>query len=167
VSVICYRCNTSWPGLAEVIQSRKHRRSHRLLFRTLVHRLEQGLVRLHLPPGTIQDWITALAVVSHPLYRVTPNQFAQLTKVKYLLLRVMILIPLGVGGGCSPTTSAPPFCLICPRAWFCDVHRRRLPIHDRFFEQDGDDHDSHRHIGHGTVSGGSFVKKRFFCFFVR
>ena len=94
------------------------------------------------------------------------GQFAQLTKIKYVLLALMILIPLGIGGGLFSRDMSPPFCLICPA-------RMILPMFTGDFSQFTVDFSSPTAIVM-TALGisvtalflvGSFVKKRFFCFF--
>ena len=119
------------------------------------------------PLGTLQDWLTALRIrlgIRYANYR--RSQFLQLTWVKYVLLALMLLLPLGIGGGWWSHDMSPPFCLICPG-------RTILPMFTGDFSQLSIDFSSKTALvmtalGMG-VTGlflvGSFVKKRFFCFF--
>lgn len=128
--------------------------------------LNKGWCGFVCPLGTIQDWITSLRQMVGVRYgRYSQGQFSQLTKVKYILLALTILIPLGIGGGFLSHDMSPPFCLICPA-------RMILPLFT------GD--TSHFTIDFSTKTAlvmtalgmvvtalflvGSFVKKRFFCF---
>ncbi|HUX62580.1 4Fe-4S binding protein [Sulfuricella sp.] len=119
------------------------------------------------PLGTIQDWITALRRRLGVRYsRYTQGQFHALSRIKYLLLALMILIPLGIGGGWFSRDMATPFCLICPG-------RMILPMFTGDFSQFTLDFSSKTALvmtalGMGITGlflAGSFVKKRFFCFF--
>ncbi|MFZ4857638.1 MAG: 4Fe-4S binding protein [Desulfuromonadaceae bacterium] len=129
--------------------------------------LNKGWCGFICPLGTIQDWLTALRRrMGIRFSRYSQSQFAQLTKVKYLLLALMILIPLGVGGGLFSSSISPPFCLICPG-------RMLLPMFTGDFSQFIIDFSSKTAmimtaLGMsitGLFLVGSFVKKRFFCFF--
>lgn len=129
--------------------------------------LNKGWCGFVCPLGTIQDWITALRKslgIRYATY--SQGQFAQLTKIKYVLLALMVLIPLGIGGGLFSHDMSPPFCLICPA-------RMILPLFTLDGSQFTIDFSSKTAIAM-TVLGmlvtalflvGSFVKKRFFCFF--
>lgn len=129
--------------------------------------LNKGWCGFVCPLGTIQDWITALRRrlgIRYSSY--TQGQFAQLTKVKYVLLALMILIPLGIGGGWFSRDLSPAFCLICPA-------RMILPMFTADFSQFTIDFSSKTAVVMtalgmavtGLFLAGSFVKKRFFCFF--
>lgn len=129
--------------------------------------LNKGWCGYICPLGTIQDWITALRRrigIRYSTY--SERQFEQLTKVKYLLLALMILIPLGVGGGLFSHDVSPPFCLICPA-------RMVLPAFTGDLSQFTIDFSSKTAmvmtaIGIAVTAlflVGSFVRKRFFCFF--
>lgn len=129
--------------------------------------LNKGWCGFVCPLGTIQDWITALRKRLGIRYsRYSHGQFEQLTKVKYILLALMILIPLGVGSGLFSHDVSPPFCLICPA-------RVVLPMFTGDFSQFTIDFSSKAALvmtalGMATLGlflVGSFVKKRFFCFF--
>jgi polyferredoxin len=129
--------------------------------------LNKGWCGFVCPLGTIQDWLTAARRRLGVRYsNYTQGQFAQLTKIKYVLLSLMILIPLGIGGGWFSRDMSPPFCLICPA-------RMILPMFTGDFTQFTVDFSSKTAMVM-TVLGlsvtglflvGSFVKKRFFCFF--
>ncbi len=129
--------------------------------------LNKGWCGFVCPLGTLQDWLTLLRRrLGIRFASYTHGQFAQLTRIKYVLLALMILIPLGIGGGFLSPDSSPPFCLICPA-------RMILPIFSGDFSQFTIDFSSRTAIFMTalgiSVTGlflvGSFVKKRFFCFF--
>ncbi|HUX29689.1 MAG TPA: 4Fe-4S binding protein [Thiobacillus sp.] len=129
--------------------------------------LNKGWCGYVCPLGTIQDWITALRRRLGARYsRYTQGQFRQLSRIKYLLLALMILIPLGIGGGWFSRDMGTPFCLICPA-------RMILPMFTGDFSQFTIDFSSKTALvmtalGMGITGlflAGAFVKKRFFCFF--
>ncbi|MEN6585893.1 MAG: 4Fe-4S binding protein [Sulfuricella sp.] len=128
--------------------------------------LNKGWCGFVCPLGTIQDWITALRRrlgIRYSSY--SRGQFEQLTRIKYILLLLMILIPLGVGGGIFSHDMSPPFCLICPA-------RMILPMFTGDFSQFSIDFSSKTALAMTALGMavtalflvGSFVKKRFFCF---
>lgn len=129
--------------------------------------LNKGWCGYVCPLGTLQDWITALRRrigIRYSSY--SESQFEKLTKVKYLLLALMILIPLGIGGGLFSHDMSPPFCLICPG-------RMVLPAFTGDLSQFTIDFSSKTAmimtaIGISVTAlflVGSFVRKRFFCFY--
>ncbi|MHB1401282.1 MAG: 4Fe-4S binding protein [Thiobacillus sp.] len=129
--------------------------------------LNKGWCGYVCPLGTIQDWITALRRRLGARYsRYTQGQFRQLSRIKYLLLALMVLIPLGIGGGWFSRDMGTPFCLICPG-------RMILPMFTGDFSQFTIDFSSKTALvmtalGMGVTGlflAGAFVKKRFFCFF--
>lgn len=129
--------------------------------------LNKGWCGYVCPLGTIQDWITALRRRLGARYsRYTQGQFRQLSRIKYLLLALMILIPLGIGGGWFSRDLGTPFCLICPG-------RMILPMFSGDLSQFTIDFSSKTALvmtalGMGITGlflAGAFVKKRFFCFF--
>lgn len=129
--------------------------------------LNKGWCGFVCPLGTIQDWITALRKSLGVRYsKYTQGQFEQLTKIKYVLLALMILIPLGIGSGIFSHDMSPPFCLICPA-------RMILPLFTADFSQFTIDFSTKTAIAMTALGMlvtalflvGSFVKKRFFCFF--
>lgn len=129
--------------------------------------LNKGWCGYVCPLGTIQDWITALRRRLGVRYsRYTQGQFRQLSRIKYLLLALMILIPLGIGGGWFSRDMSTPFCLICPA-------RMILPVFTGDFSHFTIDFSSKTALVMtalgmsitGLFLAGSFVKKRFFCFF--
>jgi ferredoxin-type protein NapH len=129
--------------------------------------LNKGWCGFVCPLGTLQDWISALRRrlgIRYASY--SQAQFGQLTRIKYLLLALMILLPLGVGGGLFSRDLSPPFCLICPA-------RMILPMFTGDFSQFAIDFSSKTALLM-TALGiaitalflvGAFVRKRFFCFF--
>ncbi|MFZ3173644.1 MAG: 4Fe-4S binding protein [Thiobacillus sp.] len=129
--------------------------------------LNKGWCGYVCPLGTIQDWITALRRRLGARYsRYTQGQFRQLSRIKYLLLALMVLIPLGIGGGWFSRDLGTPFCLICPG-------RMILPMFTGDFSQFTIDFSSKTALVMTTLGmgitglflAGAFVKKRFFCFF--
>lgn len=119
------------------------------------------------PLGTIQDWITSLRTklgVRYSSY--SEEQFKKLKVVKYVLLALTVLIPLGIGGALLPHSMGTPFCEICPG-------RMILPLFSGDTSQltiDFSTKSSMILTGLGMlITGlffvGAFVKKRFFCFF--
>lgn len=129
--------------------------------------LNKGWCGYVCPLGTLQDWITALRRRLGVRYaRYSEGQFRQLSKVKYVLLALMILIPLGIGGGWFSRDMGTPFCLICPA-------RMVLPIFAGDLSQLTIDFSSKTALAMtalgmlvmGLFLAGAFAKKRFFCFF--
>jgi ferredoxin-type protein NapH len=119
------------------------------------------------PVGTIQDWITLLRRWTGIRYsRYSWGQFKWLAQIKYLLLALMFIIPLGIGGGWFNKDLKSPFCMICPG-------RTVIPMFGGDFTQLSIDFSSKTNMIMTvlglTVMGlffiGAFVKKRFFCFY--
>ncbi|MFA7632993.1 MAG: 4Fe-4S binding protein [Thiohalomonadaceae bacterium] len=149
----------SWAGLA-VLQGL-------LIFSLWFFALNKAWCGYACPLGTIQDWITALRNRLGIRYsRYSQGQFRQLSRIKYLLLALMILIPLGVGAALLPHEMGTPFCDICPA-------RMVLPMFTGDFSQLTIDFSSKTTMIMTTlgllITGlfftGAFFKKRFFCFF--
>ena len=129
--------------------------------------LNKGWCGFVCPLGTLQDWLTSMRQkLGIRLSGYTEAQFKTLTWVKYVLLALMLLIPLGIGGGFFSTDMGAPFCQICPG-------RMIIPMFTGDFSQWTIDFSSKSNlvltaIGMaitGIFIAGSFVKKRFFCFF--
>jgi polyferredoxin len=119
------------------------------------------------PLGTLQDWITALRARLGIRYsRYTRSQFRRLSSIKYLLLALTILLPLGIGGGLLPHSLGTPFCDICPG-------RMIIPLFSGDISQLSIDFSSKTSmimtalgmLITGLFLTGAFVRKRFFCFF--
>lgn len=124
------------------------------------------------PLGTLQDWITALRKrLGIPYSRYAQTRFESLTKIKYVLLVLLILIPMGIGNAILglPKIShdmATPFCLICPG-------RTLIPLFNGDVSQLVVDFSSKTRMAMtalgmlvtGLFLAGAFFKKRFFCFF--
>jgi ferredoxin-type protein NapH len=119
------------------------------------------------PLGTLQDWVTALRRRLGIRYgRYTLGQFRFLARIKYLLLALMLLIPLGVGAGWFHKDLTQPFCMICPA-------RMIIPAFDLNFTQWTVDFSTPAKLALtslgivilGLFFVGAFVKRRFFCFF--
>jgi ferredoxin-type protein NapH len=129
--------------------------------------LNKGWCGFVCPLGTLQDWLTSLRQklgIRQSGY--SHEQFNKLTWIKYVLLALMLLIPLGIGGGLWSHEVGAPFCQICPG-------RMILPLFVGDISQWTIDFSSTGKIvltalGMGITGlfiGGAFVKKRFFCFF--
>lgn len=119
------------------------------------------------PLGTVQDWITGLRKrLGIPYARYSERQFAGLKKIKYVLLALLILIPMGIGNLALPHDMATPFCMICPG-------RTVLPLFNGDISQMTVDFSSPAKLVLTTLGmlvtgmffAGAFFKKRFFCFF--
>lgn len=130
----------------------------------VINKLWCGLV---CPLGTIQDWMTALRRRLGIRYsRYSLEQFRALAQIKYVLLALMFLIPLGVGAGWFHKDWGLPFCQICPA-------RIIIPTFDLNFNHWTVDFSTTPKmvltalgiIVVGLFFVGAFVKKRFFCFF--
>ena len=121
------------------------------------------------PLGTIQDWISTLRRrLKIRCSNYTRRQFVSLSRIKYVLLALLILIPLAInfGAGIFFRDIATPFCSICPA-------RMLLPAVNGDFSQLTLDLSSGTAIVMtalgmavmGLFLAGAFVKKRFFCMF--
>lgn len=124
------------------------------------------------PLGTIQDWITGLRrrfSIRYSTY--SAAVFNRLSKVKYVLLALLILIPMGMGNSIFGLLQlnhdfGVPFCMICPG-------RTLLPLFTGDFSQLAIDFSSKTKmiftalgmVITGLFLAGAFVKKRFFCLF--
>jgi polyferredoxin len=119
------------------------------------------------PFGTFQDWLTMLRKnmgIRFSTY--TQNQFEKLSKIKYILLSIVILVPLLMGVGVFGKEWSAAFCQICPA-------RIISPMFSGDFTQWTIDFSTKTAmvltaigmIFAGLFLIGSFVKKRFFCFF--
>lgn len=129
--------------------------------------LNKGWCGYACPLGTIQDWITSLRTrLGIRSSRYSQNQFRNLSIIKYVLLALTILIPLGIGGALLPHSMGTPFCDICPG-------RMIIPMFTGDFSQLTIDFSSNSAmiltalgmLITGLFFAGAFVKKRFFCFF--
>jgi ferredoxin-type protein NapH len=119
------------------------------------------------PLGTLQDWITSLRRRLGIRYaRYAQSQFRSLSTIKYVLLALTILLPLGIGGGLLPHSMGTPFCDICPG-------RMIIPLFTGDTSQLTIDFSSKTAmimtalgmLITGLFFAGAFVRKRFFCFF--
>lgn len=129
--------------------------------------LNKGWCGFVCPLGTIQDWITSLRRWTGIRYsRYSWGQFQWLMQIKYVLLALMFIIPLGIGGGFFAHELKSPFCMICPG-------RTIIPLFSLDVTQWSIDFSSKStmiltSLGlmvTGLFFVGSFVKKRFFCFY--
>jgi len=124
------------------------------------------------PLGTVQDWISksrASLGIRFSLY--TDATFRRLKGIKYALLALLVLLPLGIsnsffGAPRLPHDLATSYCMICPG-------RTVLPLFTGDASQLAIDFSSKTMtvltgLGMaitGIFFAGSFVKKRFFCLF--
>jgi len=124
------------------------------------------------PLGAIQDWLTMLRCKMGIYYSsYSEPVFKRLSTIKYILLALLILIPMGIGNSFFglPTLNhdfGVPFCMICPG-------RTLLPLFNGDFSQLAIDFSSKTKmvfsgLGLGITGmflAGAFAKKRFFCLF--
>ncbi len=119
------------------------------------------------PLGTMQDWITAFRKrLKIPYGTYSEDSFEKLKKIKYIFLFIVIIFPLLIGAGLLDTEWRAAFCKMCPG-------RLVTPMFVGDFSQWYIDFSSKTAIfltafGLGFTSlflVGSFIKKRFFCFF--
>nr|MBF0221125.1 4Fe-4S binding protein [Desulfobulbaceae bacterium] len=124
------------------------------------------------PLGTVQDWLTGLrrrCSIRYSTY--SERAFKRLSTIKYFLLALLILIPMGMGNSFFGLPKLNhdfgiPFCMICPG-------RTVLPLFTGDFSQLAIDFSSKTKmvftslgmIITGIFFAGAFVKKRFFCLF--
>lgn len=124
------------------------------------------------PLGTLQDWITKARTklgVRYSSY--SEGARRKLGWIKYALLILLILIPLGMSNSLfgMPVLShefATPYCMICPA-------RTLLPIFSGDLSQLAVDFSSKPKMAltglgmaiSGVFLAGAFVKKRFFCLY--
>lgn len=129
--------------------------------------LNKGWCGFVCPLGTLQDWITAIRKRLAIRYsRYTLSQFKKLTTIKYALLALGVLIPLGVGAGWFHSDLKLPFCTICPGKMIIPL----LVGNTQYFTVDFSTLPMAILTALGMVTTGmffvgSFVKKRFWCFF--
>lgn len=124
------------------------------------------------PLGTLQDWIS----IGRRRLRIRYSSYSEptfrkLKKIKYILLALLILIPMGIGNSIAglPKLShdfAVPYCMICPG-------RTVLPLFSLDISQLAIDFSSKTKIVFtalgmaitGVFLAGAFVKNRFICLF--
>ncbi|SFP04866.1 4Fe-4S binding protein [Hydrogenimonas thermophila] len=119
------------------------------------------------PLGTLQDWITAIRKRLHiPYSSYSENTYRHLKKIKYIFLFIVLIFPLLLGSGILDGEWRGAFCKMCPG-------RLITPMFTGDFSQWSIDFSSNTAI-FLTAFGiaftilffvGSFLKKRFFCFF--
>jgi len=124
------------------------------------------------PLGTLQDWITRLRKsMGFSFTRYNEMSFKRLKVIKYVILFLLILIPLAINNSFFGLPELPhgmhtPFCQICPA-------RIILPLFNGDTSQIFVDFTDPATIIMSSLGlmvaalflVGSFVKKRFFCFF--
>ncbi len=119
------------------------------------------------PLGTLQDWITSLRkMLKIPYSSYTLEQYKFLKTIKYVFLFIVIVFPLLLGLGLLNSEWRGAFCDMCPG-------RLIVPLFTLDFSQWYIDFSSKTTL-FLTAFGmsftalffvGSFIKKRFFCFF--
>lgn len=119
------------------------------------------------PLGTIQDWLTEVRKLFGIRYSTySDDQFKKLSWVKYVFLLILIFVPLAIGGQFLSHDWATPFCQLCPA-------RMVIPLLNGDTSQWIIDFSSTGKMVltalgmfiTGLFFIGSFLKKRFFCFF--
>jgi len=124
------------------------------------------------PLGALQDWISRVRVRAGIRYgSYSKGTFRRLKKIKYLLLILLVLLPLGMSNSFFglPRLShdfATPFCMVCPG-------RTVLPLFSGDAGQAVVDFSSKTKLvltalgmmSTGLFFVGAFVKRRFFCLF--
>jgi len=124
------------------------------------------------PLGTLQDWITRLRKkLGFSFLRYDELSFKRLKSIKYIILFLLILIPLAIknsffGLPLLPEGMGTPLCQVCPG-------RIILPLFTGDTSQIFVDFTDTTTIIMSSLGlmvsalflVGSFVKKRFFCFF--
>ena len=139
------------------------------LFFTFLNKAWCGFV---CPLGTLQDWITRLRkFLGFSFSRYDEVSFKKLKIIKYVLLVLLIIIPLAINNSFFGLPMLPhgmhtPFCQICPA-------RIILPLFTGDTSQIFIDFTDMATIIMSSLGMmvaaiflvGSFVKKRFFCFF--
>ncbi len=119
------------------------------------------------PIGTLQDWITGLRKwMGIPYSTYNQRQYKFLSKIKYIFLVIVLVFPLLLGLGILDGEWRGGFCKMCPA-------RIISPMFVGDFSQWRIDFSSKTAIfltSFGIAFTvvffvGSFIKKRFFCFF--
>lgn len=129
--------------------------------------LNKGWCGYACPFGTLQDWITLLRKnmgIRFSSYK--ENEHKKLSKIKYIFLAIVLVVPLLMGVGVLGGEWSASFCKMCPA-------RIISPMFSADFSQWTIDFSSKTSmvltalgmIFAGLFFVGSFVKKRFFCFF--
>jgi len=119
------------------------------------------------PLGTMQDWLTSLRKLFGIRYSTyNQEQFNRLKVIKYVLLILLLLLPVAIGAGLIGGEWRAAFCQICPgrmitplfvgdvSQWKIDFSSKTTMILTALGM-----------VITGMFIAGSFVKKRFFCFF--
>lgn len=119
------------------------------------------------PIGTLQDWISSLRkYLNIGFSSYSQTEFNTLSKIKYIFLAIVILIPLFKGMNLLGSDWSHAFCQMCPA-------RVITPMFSGDFSQIKIDYSSNTLVILTTLGivftvmffVGSFFKKRFFCFF--
>lgn len=134
--------------------------------------LNKGWCGFVCPLGTMQDWLTMLREKSKIRYsEYSWAHRGKIKSIKYILLILLLLIPVMIANSVFGLPKLPnglsmPFCDICPG-------RMLIPAFTGHFNQFYIDFSSKTDmvmtalgmIITGLFLVGSFVKKRFFCYF--
>lgn len=119
------------------------------------------------PLGTLQDWITSFRkMLKIPYTTYSQSQYKVLKKIKYIFLFIVIVFPLLLGIGLLDGEWRGAFCKMCPG-------RLITPLFSGDVSQWTIDFSTNTAIFLTTFGlgftvlffVGSFIKKRFFCFF--
>jgi polyferredoxin len=119
------------------------------------------------PLGTLQDWMTSLRKflgISYSTY--SDDQYKFLKKIKYIFLFIVIIFPILIGMGLLDGEWRAAFCDMCPG-------RLIVPMFVGDFSQWNIDLSTKTAMFLSAFGMsfaviffvGSFIKKRFFCFF--
>ncbi len=134
--------------------------------------LNKGWCGFVCPLGTMQDWLTMLREKSKIRYsEYSWANRGKIKSIKYILLILLLLLPVMIANSVFGLPKLPnglsmPFCDICPG-------RMMIPAFTGDFNQFYIDFSSKTDIVMTTIGMimtglflvGSFVKKRFFCYF--
>ncbi len=134
--------------------------------------LNKGWCGFVCPLGTMQDWLTMLREKSKIRYsEYSWANRGKIKSIKYILLILLLLLPVMIANSVFGLPKLPnglsmPFCDICPG-------RMMIPAFTGHFNQFYIDFSSKTDmvmtalgmIITGLFLVGSFVKKRFFCYF--
>ena len=119
------------------------------------------------PFGTLQDWITSLRKkMNIRLSIYTQSQFDELSKLKYVFLIIVFFFPLLIGAGAISNNWSATFCQMCPARVISPMFSGDLSQWRVDFSSTTSMILTALGISFASLFFvGSFIKKRFFCFF--